>query len=124
MGTWGFLGLPRPSISRVYHFTVEKKLDGAGAAGESISVLRLTSRTEEPQLNCGQHLTPEAMGKSFILLLRPFSMFPQTLPFAITPPKDLSLQCIIHMEELATLKPDDLTAIQNTIDSTRAAEAQ
>jgi hypothetical protein len=123
-GNLGILGTAETVyFSRVYHFMVEKKLDGAGAAGESISVLRLTSRTEEPQMNCGQHLTPDAMGKSFILLLRPFSMFPGALPFGITRPPGLSLQCIIHMEEMATLKPEDLTTIQNTIDSTRAAEA-
>jgi len=124
-GNLGILGTAETFyFSRVYHFTVTQVLDGTATVGEAVSVLRVTSRTEEPQLNCGQHLTPKSVNGSFLLLLRPFSTFTQALPNPITPPKDPSLQCIIHMEELASLKPDDLKAVQNTIESTHAAESQ
>ena len=42
----------------------------------------------------------------------------------ITPPKDPTLQCVIHLDEMDALKPDELKAIENTISGARLAEEQ
>ena len=124
-GNLGLLGTAQTLyFMRVYHFTVEKSLDGDAKPGESISVLRISSRTEEPQMNCAQHLTSAGLNHSFLLLLRPFSTFTKALPDVIKAPQDKSLQCIVHMEEVAALKSEEMTAIETTIASTRAGEAQ
>jgi hypothetical protein len=124
-GNMGILGTAETVyLQRVYQFTVEKTLDGHAKPGDSISVLRVTTKTTEPLNSCGQHLTAEGVGHSFLLLLRPFAAFTLALPNVITRPTDPSLQCIIHMEEVSALKPEDLAAIENTIGSVHAAADQ
>lgn len=105
-GARGALGVATTSyFYRQYDFEVTRPMDGPYKNGDHIPVLRLFMTTENPPGICSQHLTKAAIGKEFLLLLRPLSKFELIWPNSIKKPDVRDAMIVIHLEAEDAGKP-------------------
>lgn len=128
-GALGALGVATVSyFCRTYTFEVTRSLDGPFKVGEKVPVVRLFSRTQEPPIGggggCAQHLSPEGVGKEFLLMVRALSEFKAVVPNGVKPPDVKGAMWVVHLEAKDSVKPEAMRQLMTTIEGVRAAEQQ
>jgi hypothetical protein len=124
-GPRGTLGVSTTTyFYRLYQFEVIDPIEGPYKAGDGVQVLRLFSRSENSLLPCEQHLTKDAVGKEFILMVRPMAEFKYVVPQGVKRPDVKDAMSVVHLERADDLKPDAVTKLKQTIHSVRAGEKQ
>lgn len=98
-GALGALGVATTTYAyRTYDFEVTRSIDGPYKKGEHVPVLRMWMTVENPPAICSEHLVKAAVGKEFLLLLRPLSQFDLILPNAIHKPQVSGGMVVVHLE--------------------------
>jgi hypothetical protein len=123
-GARGALGIATTTyFYRQYDFEVTRPMDGPYKKGDHIPVLRLFMTIENPPGICSQHLTKAAVGKEFLLLLRPLSQFELVWPNVVKKPDVKGAMIVVHLqpEEAGKSLPPELGT---TIVETRADAKQ
>ena len=115
---------------QTYDFQVTTPVDGAAKASDTIHVIRFIPASDPAKGSiCGQTLTPQMVGKSLFLLLRPESDLNwsdrQNGPDPRTPELHaLNAYLVVHLELASDLGSDGIEDAKYTVTSTRAAKAQ
>ena len=125
----GVKGGKMPNITtkysyRVYTFEVSDSFDGPLQKDQKISVVRLFAFVDNPMIICSQHLTQNAVGQSFVLLLRPVSEFKLKLPKGAKIEAGKDPLMVVHLAPAQEGKDDGLTALRARIADVRGAEKQ
>jgi hypothetical protein len=109
-----------------YQFLVSDVYDGTVKAGDSISVARLIHRGVDDESDCGQKLSKEQIGKSFVLLLWPSdALGKRQFDFASGKPKaDGDEMEIVYLSSVEDVGTDGISYLKTTIAETRDAEAK
>jgi hypothetical protein len=113
---------------QTYQFEVLFVLDGSGEVGQTVTTVRfIAPDASGDSSECGQSLTTDQMGKTFVLLLRPEADVPWST--AADDPRtaqihDLKAFMVVHLEGADDLGADGLADLKNTISDTRTAESQ
>lgn len=124
-GPRGTLGVATTTyFYRVYQFEVTDPIEGLYKTGDSVPVLRMFSRSENSLLPCEQHLTKDAIGKEFILMVRPLAEFKYVVPQGVKRPDVNDAMSVVHLERADDLKPDAIAKLKQTVHSVRAGEKQ
>jgi hypothetical protein len=136
LGTPGTLGATsRPSDAtagsyQILDFIVSSALDGKASVGDHLSVIRFMAGGDAAKASaCDEDLTPDKIGKGFLLLLRPEADLDWHAGSAGDDPRtDLLHQAkayaIVHIDSLDEIGADGLADAKYTVTTTRAAEAQ
>jgi len=114
-------------FSRTYSFEVVRSLDGPFKTGQKVPVVRLFSKTQEPPLGgggCAQHLSPEGVGKEFLLMVRSLSEFKAVVPNGVKQPDVAGGMWVVHLEAKDSMRPEAMQQLTTTIEGVRAAEQQ
>lgn len=98
-GARGALGVSTTSyFYRTYEFEVIHPIVGSYKAGDRFPVLRLWMDVQNPPAICSQHLAKAAVGKEFVLLLRPLSQFNVIWPNSVHKPDVPGAMVPVHLE--------------------------
>jgi len=113
-GALGALGVATTTYAyRTYEFQVTRPIDGSYKTGDRIPVLRIWMTVENPPAICSQHLVKAAVGKEFLLLLRPLSQFELIWPNQIRKPDVSGAMVVVHLAP-----KDDKAADQGDLGTT------
>jgi hypothetical protein len=112
---------------RLYTFEITAVLDGAAKIGDRISAIRFINAATDDSTECGQTFAPEAVGKQFVLLLRPQSDLAWSRNPSRPDPRKSNFTeekawAIVFGETAADLGNDGLESLKTTILETRDAE--
>jgi hypothetical protein len=115
---------------QTYQFEVLFVLDGSAKVGQTVTTVRFVSPdASSDSSECGQSLTSDQIGKSFVLLLRPEADVSWSTAAASADARtaqihDIKAFIVVHLEGADDLGADGLADLKNTISDTRTAESQ
>jgi hypothetical protein len=114
---------------KIDEFEITQVLDGKAKPADHIKIVIFAPPGKMEDSICGDDVTPDLIGKSYVLLLRPESHMHWSGTAGAADPRPAELHdqktwCVVHLDYADDLGTDGIDSIKNTISQTRSSESQ